>query len=283
MGDAQRDLLGASHEARVLGAPARGDQPPKASLGPLVAGGGDVEEHVQQRQLSRFGAPDRAAGDGHRRAAAGGGDVGLGPGAQGGGVPLGGAGGLPRRAHRHGGRHGVELADADQRRLLDVRIGGQPRVGRIARELAAEVLEIRALVVGGERAHPHRAGQRHDAILGGAHVLAADLGDNPRKRRTQGAVQRPAAHPVVGLEHHHAVPGAKQRPSGGQARQAGAHDRHVHPALAPAPGAPAGGGPHRRGPRQGGSRHGARLEQPPAGEASVGHALKVPIAIHTRQ
>ena len=147
----------------------------------LVAGGGDVEEREQERELGGLGAEDRAGRDRDERAELGVvavvGDVGgqrlL--------VPLRSARGLPGRVHRDIGRHPVEREDGPREVGQDRRVRGRGP-GRalvaVGAPVALEVdVDVVAVVEGAELADAELLGEREDVVLGRPHEGGAALGD----------------------------------------------------------------------------------------------------------
>jgi hypothetical protein len=116
----------------------------------------------------------------------------------------------------------------------------------VAAELAAELEQVAALVIGREGLDLELARQREQPVLARPDPLAAHLDDPARADR---GVQRSAAHPVAGLDDEHIAAGGDQLPCRHQTRQTGAHHDDVGVSSS-------GGGGHARTLSRGASRVG---------------------------
>ena len=229
-----RDLLRAADEARLLRSVARVEVALERARVLLVARRGDVEQHEQERQLTRLGAEDRPGGGGHERLEARRDAVGIDPALECLAVPAGRVRGGPRGVDGDLGRHLIELLDD-----LD-ELGGDRRVRRRGAERTAvavarrgdqpqrvvDVVDVQIVagVIGRERPHADGVGQRHDLILGRSDERRAALG---HLTAAEVVVPGPPADSVARLEHDHRVAGARDLAGGGQAGEAGADHDHI--------------------------------------------------------
>ena len=151
LGDPLRAALEAVHLGAVLGVEVALEG---ARVG-LVAGGGDVEEDEQQRQLARLGAEDGAGDGGDEPAEALGDRVRLDPGLERLAVVLGGLGRGPGRVDRHLGGELVQQRDRRGQLGEDRRVqrGGPGRaLARVGEPGALVDVDVVAGVVGVEGA-----------------------------------------------------------------------------------------------------------------------------------
>ena len=220
LGELDRHELRAADEAALLRAAAGVDQPLDVPRVRLVAGGGEVEEDEEQRDVTRLAREDRGDGDVEQETARGRQDVGELPCLEGLRIPLLGARRRPWRIERDRLGHVVELED----RLLGLdrtRGVGRHRAERARRAVAggrpvAEV-DVVAGVVGRERFDAHVLGQRGDTVLGGADELGAALGDDAV---AQVDADHAPAHAVARLEHDDRPAGGDEVARGGSGRRA---------------------------------------------------------------
>jgi hypothetical protein len=100
----------------------------------------------------------------------------------------------------------------------------EPRTRLVPQSPVADVQQMLAGAVGGERLEPELGGELRHAQLGRADPLAAGLDDGPVG---QLVVEDAAAHPVPGLEHHDLFARGHEVAGGDQTCDPGAHDDDV--------------------------------------------------------
>jgi hypothetical protein len=122
--------------------------------------------------------------------------------------------------------------------------------GRVARQRPVEEQDVVTLVIGREDVHADRLGERQDAVLRRADVLAADLRDHAL---LNAVVESAPAHAIARLEDTDLLAGGGELARRGQTGEAGPHDRYVDLAVALALLRGGGAGQQRPGATGGGA------------------------------
>ena len=239
------EQLRTAHDPALLGAVPGVEVALERPRGGLVARCRDVIEHVEQRELARFGAEDRPGGGGEQPAEPLGDRVLLDELGERLAVVRRCVRGGPGSVDRDGGRHLIEQGDRRDHLGQDqgVRRGAAERPG-VAELLPVAVVDVDvvALVVVLERADTEAIEGRQHPILGRADERAAPLGYVTTLQLVAGD---PAADAIARLDDRDREAGALDLEGGTQPGEARTDDDHV--GLDPsAPPSSTAGGPRPR-------------------------------------